>query len=452
MAKFEYLTAPVKSDQMPSGVPYIVGNEAAERFSYYGMRSILVIFMTHYLLDRSGNKALMTAEQAKFWYHLFVSSVYFFPLFGAIIADAFWGKFRTIMILSLVYCLGNFALALDGTRLGLFLGMALIAVGSGGIKPCVSANVGDQFGPANQHLLSKMFGWFYFSINVGSTLSMFLVPELMDKHGPQWAFALPGVLMVLATVVFWLGRKKFVHVPAGGTAFVRETFSSTGLGALGQLVIIYLLVAVFFSLYDQSGSAWVLQAERMDRHFLGKEWLASQIQTINPVLVLLYIPLFNYGLYPLMDKVFPLTPLRKISAGLFVTVVSFLISAWIERQLDAGIKLNVGWQLLAFVVLTAGEIMVSITSLEFSYTQAPRKMKSLVMSVFLASIALGNAITAAVNYWIQKPAVSTWLFGSTKVVGEVYYLLFAALMLVTAILFIFVALLYREKTYLQDAA
>jgi POT family proton-dependent oligopeptide transporter len=209
---------------------------------------------------------------------------------------------------------------------------------------------------------------------------------------------------------------------------------------------------MFFSLYDQSGSAWVLQAERMDRRFLGVEWLSSQIQTINPLLILFYIPLFTYVIYPLINKVFPLTPLRKVSMGMFVTVVSFLIPAWIEKQLDAGLKVNVAWQLLAFVILTAAEVMVSITCLEFSYTQAPKKMKSLVMSFYLASIALGNVITALINGLIQNAGVSTWLFGSSRVVEEVYYLLFAAMMLVMAILFIFVAIFYKEQTYLQDTA
>ncbi len=90
---------------------------------------------------------------------------------GAIISDVFWGKFRTIFYLSLVYCLGNFALAADQTRVGLFVGLLLITLGAGGIKSSVSANVGDQFGPRNKHLLEKVFGWFYFSINFGSFFS-----------------------------------------------------------------------------------------------------------------------------------------------------------------------------------------------------------------------------------------------------------------------------------------
>ena len=150
-----YRTAPAPIEGMPPGIPYIVGNEAAERYSYYGMRAILVIFMTKYLMNAEGELDLMTDEQAKTWFHVFVTAVYFFPIFGALISDVFLGKYRTIMALSIVYCLGHLTLALDDTQTGLALGLGLIAIGSGGIKPCVSAHVGDQFGRSNADFLPK---------------------------------------------------------------------------------------------------------------------------------------------------------------------------------------------------------------------------------------------------------------------------------------------------------
>ncbi|MHB8524289.1 MAG: POT family MFS transporter [Limisphaerales bacterium] len=444
MGSFQYLTAPIKTDRMPPGVPYIVANEGAERFSYYGMRSILVVFMTQYLLNHAGQRDLMNDEQAKGYYHLFVSAVYFFPLFGAVIADAFLGKYRTVISLSMVYCLGHLALALDSTRLGLAVGLTLIAIGSGGIKPCVAANVGDQFGATNEHLLPRVFAWFYFSINFGSSISTLLIPWLLATYGPHVAFGTPGFLMLLATWFFWLGRKKLVHVPAAGMGFMREAFSVAGLKSLGKLFVIYLFVAVFWALYDQNASAWVLQAGRLDRHWLGREWLPAQIQAINPILILIFIPLFSYGIYPALDRVFPLTALRKISIGLFVTAASFLVPMWIQTRLDAGLKPNIAWLLLAYAILTAAEVLVSITCLEFSYTQAPKKMKSLVMALFNLSVSMGNAFTSAVNFFIQNPD------GTSKVTGVDYFLFFAALMFVAAILFIFVAMRYQEERYIQD--
>src|SRR5207302_2985108 len=127
--------------------------------SYYGMNSILVPFMTHYMLTASGMLDLMKKEQADAWYHSFVFCLYFLPLIGAFLADAVIGKYRTILILSIVYCFGHLALAINHTRAGLVVGLALIAIGAGGIKPCVSVNVGDQFGATNQHLLTRVYNW-----------------------------------------------------------------------------------------------------------------------------------------------------------------------------------------------------------------------------------------------------------------------------------------------------
>lgn len=430
---------------MPPGIPYIVANEAAERYSYYGMRAILVIFMTRYLLNAEGQPDLMTEEQAKTWFHGFVTAVYFFPVLGAIVSDGFLGKYRTIMALSIVYCLGHLTLALDDTRSGLALGLALIAIGSGGIKPCVSAHVGDQFGHTNAHLLPKVFGWFYFAINVGALASILFAEPLLHRFGPPVAFGVPGVLMGLATMVFWMGRNRFVHIPPGGMAFLREVFSADGLKALGKLFIIYVFIAMFWALFDQQGSAWVLQAQRMDRQFI-IEWDPSQAQWLNPALVLLFIPLFTRVIYPAFDRFWPLTPLRKISIGLFLTVPAFLLPAWLEARLDAGESVNIVWQLGAYIIMTAAEILVSITALEFSYTQAPKRMKSLVMGAFLMSVSIGNLFTASVNYFIQNPD------GTSKLDGPSYYLFFAGAMAVTAALFVPVAAWYEERTYIQDEA
>ncbi len=432
---------------MPSGVPYIIGNEAAERFSFYGMRSILIVFMTSYLMSATGQLAVMDKNEASGWFHQFVALVYFLPLLGAIIADGFLGKYRTIIALSLVYCLGHLSLAINDTRLGLFIGLLLIAIGSGGIKPCVSAHVGDQFGVGNQHLLSKVFGWFYLSINLGSTISTFLCPILLNdpRFGSHWAFGLPGVLMLVATICFWAGRHKFVHIPPGGMSFVREFFSKEGLGAVGRLIIVYLFIAVFWSLWDQSaGGEWTLQAKSLDLHLFGFNLLPEQVQLANPVLILILTPLFNYWLYPVISRFFPLNPIRKIGIGLFLIAFSFVVICWLQARIDGGARPSVGWQFAAYVLLTASEVMVSITGLELSYTQAPKRMKSAVMAIFLLTVWLGNEFVAVLNFLMPK------LRGlGLNLDGAAYFRFFAFLMFVAATVFVFVARFYRGHTYIQ---
>lgn len=507
-----YRTVPSDTTRMPAGVPYIIGNEAAERFSFYGMKGILTVFMTQHLLNAAGEPAYMTDEQAKQWYHLFTAAAYFFPILGALLADVVLGKYRTILYISLMYCLGHGALAMMdlGPITGawdmkpfLIIGLVLIAVGAGGIKPCVSAHVGDQFGPGNKRLLTQVFNWFYFSINLGAASSSLLTPVLLAKYGPWAAFGLPGVLMAVATFVFWLGRNSFVHIPpAGWQRFKEETFSRDGLQSMKYLAPLFLVfVPVFWAIFDQTGSAWVLQAVSMDREFLGIVWLESQIQAVNPILILTLIPTFTYVVYPFMGRFFEPTPLRKIGIGFVFTALSFAISAWIQTQIesrspgaaaalwgalneagiagsgtlsaavtaarDAGWEQaqiqpylaempNIGWQFLAYLVLTSAEIMVSIVCLEFAYTQAPPKMKSFIMGIYFLGVSLGNFVTAGVNKFIEIPAVVDEATGevitaaSSKLGPVDYYWFFAGLMGVTTVFYVFFAkFLYKGRTYIQ---
>ncbi len=480
MARTQYLTSPPKITTMPPGVPYIVGNEAAERFSYYGMNSILTIFMTKYLLDKMGHLSVMQPAIAEGWYHTFVTTLYFLPIFGAILADALFGKFWVVFWISIVYCAGHAVLAMMGTAVAhtieprylLAVGLVLIAIGAGGIKPCVSTNVGDQFGESNKHLLTRVFNWFYFSINAGSFISTLLIPWLLEPytadpngtiakmgpavvsflesprlHSPDIAFGLPGVFMAIATIIFWVGRKKFVHIPPAGLGnYCREIFNKeTGKVILNVLMPVP-FVAMFWALWQQNFSSWIVQAESMDRHMFGIEWLSSQIQTVNPIFILVLLPIFSYWVYPFVEKLVRLTPLRKIGAGLFVTAASFLVVAIIQKWIDGGARPSIWWQVGAFVVLTVGETLVSPTHLEFSYTQGPVKLKSLIMCTYLLAISLGNAFTAGVNFFIQNPD------GSVKLQGASYFMFFVWVMLGTAVLFAIVTPFYKGKTYLQDQA
>ncbi len=206
----------VKRDKFPPQIKYIVGNEACERFSFYGMIGILQL----YIANRLG----AGQDHATEIQHLFKSANYFMPLVGAWIADRYLGRYRSILFLSLFYCAGHAMLAVgEGTYWGLYWGLGLIALGSGGIKPSVAAFVGDQFGPGQSHLLRKVYGWFYWSINFGSFFSFLVIPWVVDRdpattivHGYSWAFGIPGIFMGLATLIFWLGTPNYLRIPPAG--------------------------------------------------------------------------------------------------------------------------------------------------------------------------------------------------------------------------------------------
>jgi POT family proton-dependent oligopeptide transporter len=442
----KYRTLPEDTERMPSGVPYIVSNELAERFSYYGMLAVLMVFMTEHLRDAGGALAPMTPEQAKTAFHTFGMAAYLTPLLGSIVADVWLGKYRTIMIISLGYCLGHATLAIDDTRFGLFGGLLLIAIGAGGIKPCVSAHVGDQFGARNQHLLERVFGWFYFAINLGSASSSLVTPLLLERSGPNLAFGLPGVLMALATLVFWLGRKRFAHIPPVGAGFMRELTTLQGRAILLRLLVLTLFTSMFWALSEQHSSAWVLQAERMDRTIFGITLLSAQMQAFSPIFVLLFIPLTNYMLFPFASRFVKLTALRKIGFGFALTTLTFVLSAYIEARLDAGVPMHIGWQIVAFAFVTLAEVLIYGTGLEFFYSQAPTRMKSFVMAIFLLSISIGHGMAALINLLIQDER------GHARISGPTYYLIFVAMMLFTTIAFGFYARGYREKRFIQGVS
>ena len=172
-----------------------------------------------------------------------------------------------------------------------------------------------------------------------------------------------------------------------------------GLRAIANLVPLYLfMVLPFLCLFDQTHSSWVHQAQEHESASVLRlipRCLPAQMQTVNPILMLAFIPLFSYGIYPFAGRFFEVTPLRKIGIGLFVTVIAVRdsVAGPAEHRSPAARRTSAG-RFLAYVLMTAAEVMVSITVLEFSYTQAPRKMKSFVMGVFLLSMTLGNLFTA----------------------------------------------------------
>ncbi|XP_055843658.1 peptide transporter family 1-like isoform X2 [Episyrphus balteatus] len=357
----------------PKSVGFIIGNEFCERFNYYGMRTILVLYLT--------DKLKYGEDQATVLFHVFTSLVYVFPLIGAVLADSWLGRFKTIWYLSVVYTFGAVVIALGAVpplnlpvKEATVIGLLLIATGTGGIKPCVSAFGGDQFKiPEQAKQLATFFSLFYFAINAGSLISTTITPILRadvhcfgDKDCFSLAFSVPAVLMVLSLVIFIAGKRLYVIKPPSGNMIlgVSQCISEAIKGrlregkktpsihwldyaegkcgrkliadtkALLKILVLYLPLPVFWALFDQQGSRWTFQATRMVGDIGGFTIKPDQMQVINPLLILGFIPLFNYIVYPVLSLVGIRRPLQKLTLGGLLAAAAFLLSAFVELELE----------------------------------------------------------------------------------------------------------------------
>ncbi|XP_069688351.1 peptide transporter family 1 isoform X3 [Periplaneta americana] len=357
----------------PKSVFFIITNEFCERFSYYGMRTILAIYLKN-ILHYSDDDATVI-------YHVFAMLCYFFPIFGAMLADSLLGKFRTIFYISVIYAIGNVVVSVASATGAIevparelsIVGLLLIAIGTGGIKPCVSAFGGDQFKlPQQEKQLQQFFSLFYFAINSGSLISTFLTPVLredvkcldQDSCYPL-AFGIPAVLMIISVIIFVIGKRLYIiKEPEGnvvlrvcsciGHALVRknklkekrehwldyadDTYDRTLIEdtkATLRVLFLYLPLPIFWALFDQQGSRWTFQATRMTGDLGGWSLKPDQLQVINPLLILAFIPLFETVMYPLLAKCNLLKrPLQRLCVGGVLAAIAFIISAVVELQLE----------------------------------------------------------------------------------------------------------------------
>jgi dipeptide/tripeptide permease len=386
---------------------------------------------------------------------------------GGILSDSWLGKFWTILFLSIVYCIGSIILAvtsLPGATgdppkpWGCFLGLALLAFGTGGIKPCVSSFGGDQFHTTQTKTIAIFFSVFYFMVNAGSVLSMWITPILRSVHGfgqkscYPLAFGLPAVLMLVATMIFVTGYKLYRHVEPQGNIVLKVVMAScyaikcklsTSIDSrpvqhwldraypryerhflqdckrLFHILFVLAPASLFWALNDQQGSRWTYQALMMSPHveLFGQKYAIKpeQMGIVNAFLILALIPFFNSMAYPALERFgLKLRPLQRMLWGMILAASSFAIAAILQFTIVSRGNfapnpedpqslvclegcVHVLAQIPQYVLLTAGEIMFSITGLEFAYSQAPGAMKSVCGAVWLLTVASGNLVFIVFN-------------------------------------------------------
>ncbi|XP_026231510.1 solute carrier family 15 member 1 [Anabas testudineus] len=371
----------------PISIFFIVVNEFCERFSYYGMRAVLVLYFKYFLL---WDDDLSTSI-----YHTFVALCYLTPILGAIVADSWLGKFKTIIYLSIVYAIGQVAMAVsaihditDSDRNGTpnnmtfhvvlsMVGLFLIALGTGGIKPCVAAFGGDQFSEHQDKQRRTFFSVFYLCINGGSLLSTIITPILRAQDCGIYsqqkcyslAFGVPAALMVVALAVFIIGSGMYYKPEPQGNIML-EVCKCIGFAVKNRyrhrskkypkrqhwmdwaeekydklliaqikmvlkVLFLYIPLPMFWTLFDQKGSRWTLQATTMDGHFGLIVIQPDQMQTVNPILILTLVPIMDSIIYPLIKKCgFNFTPLKRMTVGMIMAAIAFVCAALVQMEID----------------------------------------------------------------------------------------------------------------------
>uniref|UniRef100_A0A674EUB4 Solute carrier family 15 member 1 n=1 Tax=Salmo trutta TaxID=8032 RepID=A0A674EUB4_SALTR len=398
----------------PVSIFFIVVNEFCERFSYYGMRAVLVLYFRYFLR--------FDDDLATSIYHTFVALCYLTPILGAVVADSWLGKFKTIIYLSIVYAIGQVVMAVsaihditdtdrDGTPDNLTLhivlsmvGLLLIALGTGGIKPCVAAFGGDQFQDHQAKQRSTFFSVFYLCINGGSLLSTIITPILRGQecgiHSQQkcypLAFGVPAALMVVALVVFIIGSGMYHKTEPQGNIMLdvckcigfaiknrfRHRSSSypkrmhwmdwaeekyeklliAQIKMVLKVLFLYIPLPMFWTLFDQKGSRWTLQATTMDGNFGSLILQPDQMQTVNPILILTLVPIMDSVVYPLIKKCgLNFTPLRRMTVGMFLAAMAFVAAALVQIQIDKTLPTFPSSSQSQLKLLNMGSIPLTVT-------------------------------------------------------------------------------------------
>jgi POT family proton-dependent oligopeptide transporter len=421
----------------PIGFWFIFWGEFAERASFYGMKALLVLYM----IDMLGYSDANSSTVASY----FTAACYVLPIIGGYVADRWLGKFKTIIYFAIPYIMGHIVLGTWDNNVGLYVALALLAGGSGTIKPNISTLMGMMYEAQGKgHLLSQAFSWFYMGINIGAASSMMILPFIRNSYGYGAAFMAPTILMVLSLGVFYLGKRHYPVEDAKARAKMERTPEQKAevRATLVRLSGLFLLIIFFWSVFDQAYSTWTLFAR--DHLLLDSQALmntinlipgvnidsipADAIQSLNPLLILLFTPFFVW-LWRKTDEGERrlLTSQQKMLIGFVLVIISMAILSLAGFMAGEG-RVSILWEFFAYVAMTCAELCISVIGLQLAFEEAPDHMKSVITGIFLATVAAGNFINGS---------IFVRLYDTTFSPGE-YFALMAVVILVVTIIFYFV--------------
>jgi POT family proton-dependent oligopeptide transporter len=381
----------------PPGLYVLFFTEMWERFSYYGMRSLLVYYMIKHLQ--------ITQEDSSRIYGLDTGFVYFTPLFGGMLADRLLGQRKTVVLGAVLMAIGHFLMAF---RSLFFPALLFLILGNGAFKPNISTQVGALYA-AGDHRRDRAFSLFYMGINLGAFFSPLVCGTLGEKVGFHWGFGAAGVGMVIGLLVYLRGQK---HLPPDLVMQKRSarTRSSEPMTRgdwmkIGAIFVMMALAIVFWSVYEQQGNTMALWADaNTDRVLLGWEMPASWFQSFNPLMIFVLVPMLNlfWGWQDRRGR--EPSSVAKMGIGCLLLGAAFLVLIPPARELATTPRASLWWLTACTFVLTLGEVYLSPIGLSLVTKVAPARIVSMMMGVWFLSSFFGNYLSGYLGtFWEKMP-------------------------------------------------
>lgn len=393
----------------PRGLTFLFGTEMWERFSYYGMRAVLVLYMVKYLLhpEQSGAviglAALKTALEsvlgpldpqpfASQIYGLYTGLVYFTPILGGLLADQLLGQRRTVIIGAALMAVGHFLMAFQSLFL---LALLTLILANGAFKPNISTQVGGLYGSGDPRR-DRAYSIFYVGINLGAFFAPLVCGTLGEKVGWHYAFTAAGVGMLFSLAIYLRGQR---HLPREAArrraAQDRQPLTGSDLRGVLALITLCLPVVFFWATYEQQGNTISLWADGFtDRHVSLGSWQGeiptTWFQSLNPFMIFAFTPLVvGFWAWQAKKSAEPST-IVKMALGCLCVALANLVLAFAAWHAGDGVKASWLWLFLYFAIVTTGELYLSPIGLSLVSKIAPRQMLSLLMGVWLATSFVGN--------------------------------------------------------------
>ncbi len=396
----------------PKGLYLLFATEMWERFNYYGMRALLILYLTKSYLDGGLG---FSEEHATLLYGFFTGFVYFTPLIGGWLADRYIGQRKAITIGGIIMMLGQFCLASQQSTSFLYAGLLLIIIGNGFFKPNISVVVGDLYEKGDPRRDSA-FTIFYMGVNVGAFFAPLLTGFLAVNYGYRYGFLAAGIGMLIGLIVYNTLGDRYLGDIAKTPAARKDGSSGNNSTPLTKeekdrtwvIIILVIFCTIFFAGFEQAGSSMSLYTDKyIDRIVSGFQVPTEWFQSVNPLFIILLAPLFSRLWFNLGVKNKDLTIPNKMGIGMILLGLGFVImlGAVVQRGgnvADETIKANLWFLIGTYLLHTMGELCLSPIGLSMATKLSPPKLASLLMAVWLLTSFFANIAGGFIASYVSK--------------------------------------------------